>query len=138
MRFKIKIITIGKIKDRWLEEALGEYEKRLSYAAQIEWVLVKNDEQLVTKALENTPFISLDPEGKEYDSPRFAHFLSEQRVKFSFVIGGAEGLPVILKERARQLMSLSKMTLTHQMCRLLLLEQIYRGFEINRNSPYHK
>ena len=79
MRFKIKIITIGKIKDRWLEEALSEYEKRLSHSAQIEWVLVKNDEQLIAKAMENSPFISLDPLGKEYDSPSFALFLTDRR-----------------------------------------------------------
>lgn len=137
---KIKIISVGKTKETWLEDALQEYVKRLSPIMQIETQWVKNDEQLL-EVCENENVIALDPLGKEYDSVGFSKFVLHQfeagGSRMSFVIGGPEGLPPLLKKSSK-LISLSKLTFTHQIARLVLMEQLYRAFEISKGTPYHK
>lgn len=137
---KIKIYSVGKTKESWLEDALEEYLKRLSPYMQIETLWAREDEHLIA-ILGSTPAIALDPLGKEYDSPAFSRFLFQQFEKqgsrLTFVIGGPEGLPRSLKEHA-MLISLSKLTFTHQITRLVLLEQLYRAQQIQLCSPYHK
>lgn len=140
--YKIKILSIGKVKEPWLQEALEEYEKRLSNRMQIEWVLPKNDEQL-ERLLEKQPhFFALTPEGKQYTSLEFSAALISWLTSFDsrlvFVIGGAEGIPQSIKSKAEGLISISKMTFTHQATRLILLEQIYRAIEISIGSKYNK
>lgn len=140
MAFKIKIISPGKIKEKWLDEAMAEYIKRLKNSLEIESVWVKNDAQLLDVALKEKSLICLDPVGKLYDSSKFSQYLIQQLIendsRLSIVIGGPEGLPAKLKEYP--LLSLSPLTLTHQMVRLLLVEQIYRAIEIEKGSKYHK
>jgi 23S rRNA (pseudouridine1915-N3)-methyltransferase len=138
----IKIFSIGKTKEDWLQSALGLYEARLKSSISLEWILPKNDEQL-KQFLEKEPnFIYLDPVGKQYSSKEFSVFLMksirEGRSRLSFVIGGAEGIPISLKAQAKTLVSLSRMTFTHQITRLILVEQIYRAMEIEKGSAYHK
>lgn len=140
--YKIKIYTIGKTKESWLQEATLEYEKRLKSSLSFEWILAKNDEQLI-QFLEKEPhFICLDPQGKQSSSQEFSHdliaLLEQCHSRLCFVIGGAEGIPAPLKAKAKGLISLSKMTLTHQITRLILVEQIYRALEIDKGSAYHK
>ena len=139
--FKLRILTIGKTKEAWLDQAIGEYVKRLKPAASFDWVLAKDDEQLVQLVQKEPSYICLDPQGKQMPSEEFSHFLMETLVKeksrLTFVIGGAEGLPLSLK-KDRQTISLSLMTFTHQLTRLVLCEQIYRAFEIAKGSQYHK
>lgn len=140
--YKINIITIGKIKEQWLSGALKEYEKRMQNIALIQWHLLKNDQSLI-KALEKAKnVILLDEHGQEFSSEKFSCFLHESLEKnkssISFVIGGSSGFPIEIKNKKLKKISFSKMTLTHQMIRLFLLEQIYRSFEINKNSNYHK
>lgn len=136
---KVKIISIGKTKEPWLEEALDDYLKRLSPFMQIETVWAKNEQQMMNLALSNA--IGLDPNGKMFDSLEFAGFLQQQFEKqgsrITFVIGGADGLPLQIKQNA-PLISLSKLTFTHQITRLVLIEQLYRAMEITKGSPYHK
>lgn len=139
---KIKILTIGKNKEAWLHEALAEYEKRLKPFCTFEWILAKNDVQLEEFSKKEGKFIALDPLGKSMTSEKFAEWLSKAVVDYNsrlaFVIGGPEGLSPSLKAQASFLWSLSPLTFTHQATRLILLEQIYRAYEINRGSAYHK
>ncbi|MBS0648374.1 MAG: 23S rRNA (pseudouridine(1915)-N(3))-methyltransferase RlmH [Verrucomicrobia bacterium] len=139
---KIKILTIGKSKENWLQEALAEYEKRLRPFCTFEWILAKNDVQLEEFSKKEGKFIALDPQGKSMTSEKFAAWLSKAAINYhsrlAFVIGGAEGLSPALKAQSSFLWSLSPLTFTHQITRLILLEQIYRAYEINRGSDYHK
>lgn len=139
---KIKIFTVSKHKHAWLEEALSSYEKRLRSFSHITWQLFKSEKDLEKHVEREKNFICLDPTGVEYTSEQFAQFINqniEQKgPKLSFVIGGANGLLNETKDSAEHIISLSKLTFTHQMTRLILIEQLYRSFEIARNSPYHK
>jgi 23S rRNA (pseudouridine1915-N3)-methyltransferase len=138
---KIKILSVGKTKETWLEEALNEYIKRLKPIASFEFVWAKNDAQLQELAERESLIVCLDPNGSLMDSGQFSVFLHEKLQeggsRLAFIIGGPEGLPKSLKQKS-QLISLSPLTLTHQLTRLILLEQIYRAFEIARGSKYHK
>ncbi len=140
--YKIKIYSVGKTKESWLQEVLAEYETRLKATLSIEWILFKTTEQLELALEKHDHFLCLDPEGKQYTSPDFSssliHWLTLFHSRLCFVIGGAEGISPSLKKRAYQLISLSKMTFTHQMTRVVLLEQIYRALEIEKGSSYHK
>lgn len=137
---KIKILTVGKTKEDWLEDAMSEYLKRLKPVADIEFHMAKNDQQLQNWAEKENILVCLDAAGALMDSEGFSHFLLDHLQKggsrLSFVIGGPEGLPECLKKFP--LISLSPMTFTHQMARLILIEQIYRAFEIAKGSQYHK
>lgn len=131
----IKILTIGKTKEPWLIDALGEYKKRLTPHAKISLELVRSDDALVQKATSEPNLICLDPAGKTHTSESFATLIAAHS-RHTFVIGGPDGLPPPL--RTYPLLSLSALTFTHQITRLILYEQIYRAFEINRGSSYHK
>ena len=158
---KIKLFAIGKIKEKYLKDGINEYLERIKPYSQIEIIEV-NDEPIVDnphpseikKAIDvegnrvlkllkpNDYLIGLDLNKKEMTSPEFAEFLNKKFVSggsnISFVIGGSYGLSDELKQRCNDSISLSKMTFLHQMTRLILLEQIYRAFKINRNETYHK
>jgi 23S rRNA (pseudouridine1915-N3)-methyltransferase len=137
---KIKVLTIGKTKEAWLDEALDEFYKRLRSQVQFEWVFAKDDEQLIQICAKEPFVIALDPLGRELDSPSFSKYLVDKLeahgTRLAFVIGGPEGLPEAL--RKGDMLSFSKFTFTHQIVRLILVEQIYRALEIARGSPYHK
>jgi 23S rRNA (pseudouridine1915-N3)-methyltransferase len=139
--FKIKIITIGKTKEEWLKAGIEEYTKRLSKSVEITWLLARDDAQLDTLAQTEKGLICLDPGGSLMSSEQFSEYLLGRLElhgsRLSFLIGGAEGIPLSIKQRAESI-SLSKMTFTHQMTRLILLEQIYRTIEIRKGSGYHK
>lgn len=140
--FKIKILTVGKIKENWLEEALSEYEKRLSKTCRVEWVLTKDDQSLNQLCEKETLFIALDPKGKSYTSETLSQMLSKelemQGSSLTFAIGGAEGIGEKMLKKAADIWSLSPLTFTHKMTRLILLEQIYRALEIQKGTKYHK
>lgn len=139
--YRIKLLSVGKTKEEWLDAAIQEYVKRLQPIASFESVWAKNDTQLISLAEKEDAVICLDASGKMFDSESFSSFLMDELTKggsrLTFVIGGAEGLPDEMKRRY-PLISLSKMTFTHQMARLLLVEQTYRAFEIDKGSRYHK
>jgi 23S rRNA (pseudouridine1915-N3)-methyltransferase len=108
--------------------------------AQIEFIHPKTEKQFIEQALKERRLIALDPQGKTYSSELFSSLLFDEIEKggseVAFAIGAAEGLPKELK--TQQLLSLSLLTFTHQMVRLILVEQIYRAFEIRKGSGYHK
>jgi len=122
---KVRIYTTGRCKERWLQEALAEYEKRLTGQMEIEWIL---DIQKITP-----PWIALDPNGELVSSP--AKKLSKFGSRLNFLIGGPDGIEKNLLEKSAWIWSLSPLTFTHQMTRLILLEQLYR---INAPSQYQK
>jgi len=131
---KIKIIYIGKTKEQWIQEGIAEFEKRLTGDIALEWQLLKNDQELETVLSKEQKYTCLDPTGTTHTSESFSSFITKT-ANHTFVIGGPEGIPPHLKKNN---ISFSKMTFTHQMIRLLLLEQLYRGIQIYKNTPYHK
>ena len=158
---KIKIYAIGHLKEAYLKQGIQEYLDRLKPYAQVE-IVELNDESIVTnpsakeiemakdkegqrviKLLKNDEYlIGLDLVKKQPTSLEFAKYLEDKFVlggsNISFVIGGSYGLSDELKNRCQDRIGLSNMTFLHQMTRLILLEQIYRAFKINRNEVYHK
>lgn len=137
--FKVKVITQGKCKEPWLNEALAEYEKRLKGKMHIEWILVDKPKELVEKALKIPFLIALDLKGKLLSSEALSRSLfSEWGSRIAFAIGGPDGLqPEVIQHSSVQL-SLSPLTFTHQIVRLILVEQLYRAIEIEQGSSYHK
>jgi 23S rRNA (pseudouridine1915-N3)-methyltransferase len=139
--YKIRILSIGKTKEAWLENALQEYVKRLQGTVSIEFEWLRNEDQLLLFAKKEPLLICLDEKGVLMTSEQFAGFLKKNLeqggARLAIVIGGAEGLPSPLKAH-HALVSLSPMTFTHQLTRLVLLEQIYRAMEINKGSRYHR
>jgi Uncharacterized conserved protein len=134
---KIEILFIGKTKEKWIEEGIEMFRKRLTGRVSIDLLPRKDFQSL--KGIEDQA-IYLDPQGKMYDSHEFHTFLFktiETTKRVIFVIGGAEGFPKELQNVGTRI-SLSKMTFTHEMALLFLSEQIYRSFEIEKNSGYHK
>ena len=151
----IKIIGIGKIKDKHLEALIEDYTKKISRYHKIEIIEVKDepikdDEKTVldaeasralSKIKDNEYVILLDLHGKETDSVSFAKHVDNLFITNShitFVIGGSLGLGEALLKRANERLKLSEMTFLHGMTRLILVEQIYRSFKILNNETYHK
>jgi 23S rRNA (pseudouridine1915-N3)-methyltransferase len=137
---KLKILSVGKTKEEWLELALDEYKKRLKPSLSLEFAWAKDDAQLMSLAAKEAYKIALDPKGQLMTSEGFSLFLLKQfelsGSRLTIIIGGAEGLPPEMKQLP--LISLSPLTLTHQMTRLLMVEQIYRALEIAKGTKYHK
>lgn len=157
----ITIISVGKLKEKYLKQGIEEYLKRLkSYAkvnieevpdeqapdhlseAEIEEVKRKEGEKILSKLSQDTYCITLEIEGKQLTSEAFAKKLDDLatygKSKIAFIIDGSHGLSDEVKKRSDFALSFSKMTYPHQLMRLILVEQIYRAFRINRGEPYHK
>jgi 23S rRNA (pseudouridine1915-N3)-methyltransferase len=135
---KVKIFTVGKTKERWLQEAIDAYLKRLSSQMTVEWAYAKNDTQLLSFLKKESSYICLDPKGTAFSSEAFSKWLTQRGSRLTFVIGGAQGLERAVLSEASALISLSPLTFTHQLARLILVEQLYRACEIEKGSSYHK
>jgi len=138
---KLKIISVGKTKEKWLDDAIDEYLKRLSPVLEISFSWLKDDDQLTKAVAKESNVVCLDVLGKMMSSEDFSTFIHNKiqagGSRLTLVIGGAEGLPVSFKTKY-PLISFSPMTFTHQCIRLILVEQIYRAFEIAKGTKYHK
>ena len=149
----IKIIAVGKIKEKYLEDAIKEYEKRISKYTKLEIIEVKDEafdetktllkekESIMKYILDKDYIITMEIEGNELDSISFANKLDSiqsTNSNITFIIGGSYGLHPDIKNLSNYRLSFSKMTFPHQLFRVLLLEQIYRSFKINNNESYHK
>ena len=157
---KITIACVGKIKEKYLTAGIDEFTKRLTpfckletvaineekmpdnpSPAEKEQVLEKETQRLLAIIPENSYVILLDVIGKQLSSPELASTVDALAFNgyshITFVIGGAFGYTDALRKRADYALSFSKMTFTHQMIRLLLIEQIYRAFKISRGEKYH-
>lgn len=158
---RIKIVLVGKIKEKYLTDGVQEYLKRLTPYAKAEVVYLPDEpipegaslaqeEQVkaregerILKLLEPGQFaVAMDLRGQSLSSEELAAFLGERALRgqssLVFVIGGSLGLSPEVLARADAKISLGRMTFLHQMVPMILLEQIYRGFKINRGEPYHK
>lgn len=138
--YKCKIFSIGKTKEAWLQQAIEEYSRRLRPILSIEWYIAKDNIHL--ESLLEKPYIALDPRGTMHTSEEFSTWLTKSLEstgsRLNFVIGGADGLPSSTLNQAKEKVSFSKLTFTHQITRLILLEQLYRAFEIEKGTKYHK
>ena len=157
---KVTFITLGKLKEKYLRDAVEEYSKRLSrYCApemvelnpvslpenpsekEVEAALLKEKEMIFKRIPPNAETFALCVEGKQRSSEEFAEeiaaLVNEGR-NFCFIIGSSYGLDLEVKHRADKKLSLSEMTFPHQLFRVMLLEQLYRGFKIIEGSTYHK
>lgn len=144
----IKVIVLGKLKEKYLEELGQDYLKRISKYHKVELIELKDEENLQNEAKKISKYINsqdfvvtLEIEGKELSSLEFASFINETFMKhgtITFVVGSSTGLDESIKQRSNFALSFSKMTMPHGLFRGVLLEQIYRAFKINNNECYHK
>ncbi|MFP7298445.1 23S rRNA (pseudouridine(1915)-N(3))-methyltransferase RlmH [Neobacillus niacini] len=157
----ISIVSVGKLKEKYLKMGIDEYLKRLNSYAKVEVIEVpdekapeelselemiqvkqKEGERILAKISQDTYVIALAINGKMQSSEELADTLDKLatygKSKIAFIIGGSLGLSEEVLKRANEKLSFSKMTFPHQLMKLILVEQIYRAFRINRNEPYHK
>jgi 23S rRNA (pseudouridine1915-N3)-methyltransferase len=158
---QIRIIAVGRIKEKFLQEGIAEYEKRLRPYVKLQMVEIseekrpapasvyvervaieKEGERILAAIPDNSFVIALDISGQDWSSEALAASFRDWELagqnQLAFVIGGDLGLSPSVLARCDLRLSLSRMTFTHPMARLLLVEQIYRAFRILRGEPYHK
>ncbi|HES9542167.1 TPA: 23S rRNA (pseudouridine(1915)-N(3))-methyltransferase RlmH [Streptococcus pneumoniae] len=158
---KIKVVTVGKLKEKYLKDGIAEYSKRISKFAKFEMIELSDEKtpdkasesenqkileiegQRILSKIDDRDFvIVLAIEGKTFFSEEFSKQLEETSIKgfstLTFIIGGSLGLSSSVKNRANLSVSFGRLTLPHQLMRLVLVEQIYRAFTIQQGFPYHK
>lgn len=158
---KITIVTVGKIKEKYLKDAIAEYTKRLSKYCKLEIVEVadektpdnasetvedmirsKEAERIMKYIKDDAYVITLEIQGKQLTSEELADKINTLGIQgtshIAFVIGGSIGLGKEVLKRSNYALSFSKMTFPHQLMRVILLEQIYRSYRIINGEPYHK
>lgn len=158
---KIKVVTVGKLKEKYLKDGIAEYSKRISRFAKFEMIELSDEktpdkasesenqkileiegQRILSKIADRDFVIVLAIEGKTFFSEEFSKQLEETSIKgfstLTFIIGGSLGLSSSVKNRANLSVSFGLLTLPHQLMRLVLVEQIYRAFTIQQGFPYHK
>ena len=158
---KIKLVTVGKLKEKYLKDGIAEYFKRISRFAAVEMIELADEKtpdrasdsenekilelegnRIISKIGDREFVIVLAIEGKTLSSEEFSKQLEQASINgystLTFVIGGSLGLSPQVKKRANLFLSFGRLTLPHQLMRLVLVEQIYRAFTIQQGSPYHK
>ncbi len=143
---QIKIIAVGKIKEKYILEGIQEYLKRMKNK-KINIIEIKDSNKQKEgldilnkiKKLEEYLIISLDEHGKELTSFELSDFIEENSQKnLCFIIGGPDGLNKLISSESDHIIALSQMTFTHEMARLFLIEQLYRAFSIIEGKKYHR
>ncbi len=154
---QIKLLAIGKTDDKNLQSLIDDYQKRLGYYIKFDFEIIadiknakslseaqqkqKEGELILSKVTNSDALVLLDENGKQMDSVAFSNYLQKYMnsgiKRLVFVIGGPYGFSEAVYQKAQGKLSLSKMTFSHQMVRLFFIEQLYRGFTILRNEPYH-
>jgi 23S rRNA (pseudouridine1915-N3)-methyltransferase len=153
----IDIIAVGKLKERFWREACAEYLKRLGRYAKVavsevpdkssrtegsEKAVLRAEAALLQPRLGDSFVVMLDERGRRFSSEQIAALMADWQnegvAAVSFVIGGSHGIDAALKQQADLLLSLGAITLPHNLARVVLLEQLYRGFRIINGEPYHK
>ena len=158
---KITLITVGKIKEKYLKEAIAEYTKRLSKYCKLEiievadektpdnasetveeQIRIKEGERILKYVKDDAYVVTLEIKGKQISSEELADKINSLGISGTshivFIIGGSIGLGQDVLNRSDYALSFSKMTFPHQLMRVILLEQIYRSYRIIHNEPYHK
>lgn len=150
----IKILCVGKIKEKFFKDAISEYSKRLSKYTNLQIIevddinsdnintILDKEKDLIIKHISSKDYvITLEIEGKQLNSLEFSKKIEELQIYNSsivFIIGGSYGLHQQIKDRADYKLSFSKLTFPHQLFRIILFEQIYRAYKIINNESYHK
>ena len=158
----IKLVTVGKIKEKFYKDALAEYEKRMKSYNKVEIVEVTDEkapetlsskeidqvktaegERILAKIKDDSFVVTLEIKGKPLDSIQFARLIQDEMLDgfgrdLVFVIGGSSGLGENVLKRSNYKLSFGKMTYPHQLMRVILMEQIYRAYRIINKEPYHK
>ena len=149
----IKIICVGKIKEKFYTDAVNEYLKRLSKYTKIDLIevkdenfddvktLIKERDSIIKYINDKDYIITLEIDGNELDSVSLSNHISTLEAKYSnitFIIGGSIGIHDDIKKMSNYKLSFSKMTFPHQLFRVMLLEQLYRSYKIKNNETYHK
>ena len=148
----MKIICVGKVKEKFFVDAMNEYSKRISKYTKLEIIEIpdesnesiamkKEGEKILSKIKDNDYVVTLEIEGNSLTSLEFAKKIDNNfnsNKNLTFVIGGSYGLDESVKSRSDYKLSFSKFTFPHQLFRVILLEQIYRAYKIKYNENYHK
>lgn len=149
----INIITVGKIKEKYIIDGINEYLKRLTKYTKVNIIELSDDsfdkvktlksesEKILSKLDLKSFIVTLEIDGKELNSIEFSELIDKTLTNYSditFIIGGSYGLDDSIKKLSNYKLSFSKMTFPHQLFRLVFLEQLYRGFKILNNEAYHK
>ena len=157
---QITVITVGTLKEDYLKDAVAEYKKRLSQYARVEEINIKEErisneddkseiaaaldteaEKIISSIPKGAAKIALCVEGTQYDSPALASLIgkyNDESGKIALIIGSSHGLSEKVKRECQIRLSVSKMTFPHRLARIMLLEQIYRAFQIEAGTKYHK
>ncbi len=158
---QITVICVGRIKEKFYKDAIGEYSKRLSRYCKLNMIEVADEmtpegcsdvekdrilsreaERIIARLPESAHLVTLEIRGKEYSSEALSSYIEDLGIggvsHMVFVIGGSLGLHKSVTERADMHLSFSPMTFPHQLMRVILLEQIYRSYRIMHGEPYHK
>ena len=154
---RIRLLSIGRDRDRWIGEGCDHYLKLLSRFAKVENQIIPtlkgsaslspaelkaHEAERINKALGSDYLVALHDRGRKHDSPAFAKMIEKLQTnsggRLTLLIGGAFGLDQQLLDRADLVVSLSDLTFSHQLTRLVILEQLYRGFSILAGTKYHK
>jgi 23S rRNA (pseudouridine1915-N3)-methyltransferase len=144
---KLTIAWIGKTKEPAIQRLTDEYLQRLSHYAQVEGIALKDESALLelttpsSRSRTKSVLVLLDGKGKQFSSEELAKFLSNHQERnpapLVFAIGPANGFSEATRQAATMLLALGKMTIAHELARVVLLEQLYRGFTILQGHPYH-
>ncbi|MEM9488986.1 MAG: 23S rRNA (pseudouridine(1915)-N(3))-methyltransferase RlmH [Myxococcota bacterium] len=140
---KIHLFVCGRLKESYLRAAEDEYRKRLRPYCKLEVAEFKSDDALLGAVPDSARVYALDEVGELLSSRDFAGLLAQDELHGGgapviFAIGGADGHSPALRQRARRLIAFGRLTIAHRLVRILVLEQIYRGFRIVRGEPYHR
>lgn len=147
----IKVICVGKIKEKYFIEGVKEYQKRISKYTKLEIIelpdynydvsktKLEEGKNILSKIKEKDFVVTLEVEGKKFSSPELSEFIDKNISRnIIFIIGGSNGLSKEVLDRSNYALSFSDLTFPHQLFRIILLEQIYRSFKILNNESYHK
>ena len=131
---RLSINAIGKIKKNWIREGINQYKKRMP-----DLIINETKSFNIDNIRVNNIIICLTEEGQSFNSIELTSLLLNfKNKKINFLIGDADGIPSDIKDKSNLLLSLSPLTLPHELARLILIEQIYRAVSISNNSPYHR
>ena len=139
---KIKILAVGKLKEKAYQNRIGEYVKWINRDIPVELIFLKDNNKINKKLLAHINSedhtICLSEEGEKRSSKEFSKLLFNIDLDHTFIIGGPDGLPKHIKEKANQIFSLSGLTFPHEMALLILAEQLYRAVSIEKGRNYHR
>ena len=139
---KIKVLAVGKLKEKAYQDRIGEYVKWINRDIPVELIFLKDNDKINKKLLAHINSedhtICLSEEGEKISSEEFSKLLFNKALDHTFIIGGPDGLTRYIKEKANQIFSLSELTFPHEMALLILAEQLYRAVSIEKGRNYHR